>query len=88
MRILGGCSTEARSNRIPPNIAGYLDDGVVLPEDVIEVAEFPKCFVGLTFKLVGSSLFKVADEFESIRCRMDAFRENMHMVRHNAVGMD
>jgi len=66
IRILGGRSAEAFANGIPPNVAGYLNDGIILSEDVIEITEFPERFVGLALKLVGGSLFKVTDEFESI----------------------
>ena len=55
---------------------------------MIVVAEFPQRPLRFSFELEGGTLFEMADKFKRVRGGMHAFGEDVHVVWHEAIGMN
>jgi hypothetical protein len=72
---------------IPPDVAGYIFDGISRPKNVVVVAHSPERPAASFSKFEGSTLFEEADEFEQIAAGVGAFRKEMKVVGHQAKGV-
>ena len=80
-----GMRAQPFADGIAPDVAGHVFDGIRRPKNVIVVARFPERPAAGFSKLEGGALFEEADEFKQIAAGVGAFREEMKVVRHQAI---
>jgi hypothetical protein len=72
---------------IPPNVAGNILRHLLRPQYVIVIAHLPEPLAMSCFELVGRALFEGIDELHEIGGVRETFTKEMHMVGHDAIGM-
>jgi len=75
------------ADRIPPDVARDILDLVRGPENMVVITHFPEAAAVRFAKRKGGALFEDADEFAQVRTVVKTLRENVGMVRHQAISM-
>ena len=74
-------------NRIPPDVIGDFLGRIGTAEDMVVVALLPKASTIAVAELENGARFEDTNEFHQIGQRMIPLREQVHMVGHEAVGV-
>ena len=76
------------ADRILPDVAGYRFEAIGAAKDMVVIAHLPEREAAGLAKLGRSAKFEDAHELAEIRAWRGAFRQEMEVVGHQAVGVE